>query len=92
MVELMKKNGASFNEYFFKRTQKAVNNDLSEVHLFNVGSAEYQVVLEQTNYPEAIHQLEQYFIKTEQYERVKDCKQLLDKHNINLLIRRSTIQ
>lgn len=92
MQEFMKNSGFAIQEYFFKRIQKAIQYGLSEVHMFNIGSAGYEVVVVEDDYPEALDKLQKHFIKTEQYERIKDCKQLLDKHNVNLLIRRSTIQ
>lgn len=89
MFQFSKEHKREIHEYFFKRIQKAIHNDWSEAYLFDIAGPGYELIVLQDEYPEALQQLQKYFIKSEQYERIAECKRLLDKHQVNLLLRQA---
>jgi hypothetical protein len=74
------------NEFFFVSVRKAILHDLPEVILFRLGESKLLAKLERKNYEVLLDKLQNYFLRTEQYEKIPICKQLRDKHYVNRVI------
>jgi hypothetical protein len=74
------------NEFFFVSVQRAILQNLPELILFRLGESRLLAKLERHNYEALLDKLENYFMRSEQYERIPICKHLRDKHYVNRVI------
>lgn len=72
--------------YFFYIIQRAVRDELNEIVMFRLGESELLMTFKLSEYESVIEKLQTYFIKTEQYEQVVECKKLVDQLLINKVI------
>lgn len=87
MAQFVEEHVDSLSNYFFKRLEKGIRNDEDIIFLFRAG--EITATYSREEYSEILIQLEQFYIKRQQYEKIKNCHTLADLHKINTIIRLS---
>jgi hypothetical protein len=84
--KFIEENPSLVSDYFLKRLKVAIKNDLSEIILFRLGESKLIAKIEYKNYEEQLKKLIEFYIKSEQYEKVVACNKLLERHFINRVI------
>lgn len=84
--KFIENNPSIVSDYFLKRLKVAIKNDLPEIVLFRLGESKLLAKIEYKNYEEQLKKLIEFYIKSEQYEKVVTCNKLLERHFINRVI------
>lgn len=84
--KFVRENEALVHDVFYQAIERAVDEDLDEVILFWLGESELMLKFERKNYETLLRRFQEYFIRSEQYEKVIQCKQLRDKLFVNRVI------
>jgi len=76
-------------KYLYKRVEKAVVEDLDEIYLWRIERTHLVLFLNRAQYEGCLDEMKKFFIKTEEYEYIPFCNELIDKIKVNEVIRAS---
>lgn len=71
-------------KYLMERMKAAVNKNLPVIDLFRIGQTPHIARIEKKDFEKYILEMQQYYVKAEEYEKAAACNQLLDRHRMNL--------
>ena len=86
MDDYIDKHKSKLTEQVVASIEFAINNDLSNVEVFNFQGSEFMVVLSSSTFKENLDNIMAYYIGTEQYEfctRVTKVQKLLNNEKTN---------
>lgn len=87
--EFLDNNETLINCYIIKKIAEAINQDNDVAVLFFIPITGEMACIRREHFENTLNNIIDAFIKVEEYERINFCKQLLDKHSVNEIIRRS---
>ena len=76
--------------YLLKMLNKAIKHNWLKVDLFRLGNTPFVAKIERKDYENTLNDLLSFFVSVEKYERANDCKKLIQKHKLNLLLEEET--
>lgn len=71
-------------KYLMERMKTAVNKNLPVIDLFRIGQTPHIARIEKKDFEKYILEMQQYYVKSEEYEQAERCNQLLDRHRVNV--------
>lgn len=71
-------------KYLMERMKTAVNKNLPVIDLFRVGKTPNIARIEKKDFEKYILEMQQYYVKAEEYENAGMCNKLLDRHRMNM--------
>jgi hypothetical protein len=86
MDQFVSKNKTELTEQVISSIEYAINNDLTDIEVFNFQDTEFIVILNVSNFKENLENIYNYYISTEQYEfcdRVIKLQKILNQENNN---------
>jgi hypothetical protein len=87
--EFLSQHPSLMYKYVFKVLKKAIRDDKESVILFNMPHLDTRARIDRKDYPIALERAIEHFLKSEEYERIRECQTLLEQHYVNEIIRSS---
>lgn len=78
------------NEYIYRKLKRAIMKNDPDIILFRLGDSHYLATIFEVDYEEVLDNLKAYFLKTEQYERLRECERLHVKNQQHRIIREAS--
>jgi hypothetical protein len=89
LKDFVEESPAEVYKYFLLRLKKAIKFDSDQAILFYIPLLNQLAVINREEYESMLNKIYEHFIKVELYEQAGLCKQLLLKHAVNEVIRKT---
>lgn len=65
---------------------EAIEENQDKVQFFRIGDTDYVIEVDKEDMADSLTKMMDFYVSKELYEQAQYCKELLDKHQINMLI------
>ena len=73
-------------DYMLRKLRGAIRQNRPEVLIFVLGDSSLHAKIKKNEYEDTIQMMIQYFLKAEEYEKIIQCKELLQRLYVNRVI------